>query len=226
MTAKRATLGRPAGSAERPAVAFADAAELNAWLEAHHDTETGIWVLLHKKHAAHLGITWPEAVDEALCYGWIDSIAQRIDDDTVRQRFTPRTPGSTWSLVNVANVARLTEQGRMRPAGLAAYEARRPDRTGIYSFEQDGDLDLPEPYAALLAADPRAAAWWAAATPGYRRIATHWVLGAKQEATRDSRMAQLVDDSAHGRLIKSQRYGAEPSWCARARAQIWPDGLA
>jgi uncharacterized protein YdeI (YjbR/CyaY-like superfamily) len=210
--------GRLGGSPERPARFFADAAEFRAWLAANHDTATELWMGLAKKHVADRGLTWEQAVPEALCFGWIDSQVQRIDADTVRQRWTPRKPGSNWSAVNVALVEKLTAEGRMHPAGLAAFERRRADRTGVYSYEQDAVAELPPEYAAQLAADARASAFLAAATASYRRIALHWVMSAKQAATRDKRMAQLIDDSAHGRLIPSQRYGAEPRWVERARA--------
>ncbi len=211
--------GTPGGSPERPALFFADAAEFRAWLSAHHDSAAELWMGRYKKHVTERGLTWADAVPEALCFGWIDSQIQRIDDDTVRQRWTPRKPGSTWSAVNVALVEQLTAEGRMHPAGLAAFANRRPDRTAVYSFEQ-GELSLPSELAAQLQADPRAARFWDAATPSYRKIATHWVISAKQEATRARRVAQLVDDCAHGRLIPSQRYGTEPAWAARARAAL------
>ncbi len=214
------SIGRPGGTAERPATFFADAAEFRAWLEANHDTKTELWMGLHKKHVTPRGLTWDDAVPEALCFGWIDSQVQSLGPDSVRQRWTPRKPGGNWSTVNIAHVERLTAEGRMHPAGLAAYERRRPDRSGIYSYEQTGLLELPEPYAAVLAADPVATAWWDAATPSYRRICVNWVLTAKQQATRDKRMAQLVDDSAHGRLIPSQRYGEEPTWARRLRTAL------
>lgn len=174
---------------------------------------------LYKKHVPDRGLTWDDAVPEALCFGWIDSIAQRIDDDATRQRWTPRKKGSNWSNVNVAHVERLTAEGRMTPAGLAAFEARDPAKTGIYSFERD-DHAFSAEHAALLAADPDAQRWWDAATTTYRRIAMNWVASAKQQATRDRRMAQLIEDSAAGRLIPSQRYGEEPVWVARNRAAL------
>ena len=170
---------------------------------------------LHKKHVAQRGLTWEDAVLEALCFGWIDSQAQRIDADAVRQRWTPRKPGSTWSNINIAAVERLTAEGRMRPAGLAAFERRRTDRSGTYSYEQ-GDVALSGAYAARLAAHPAASAFWAQTTPSYRKVAVSWVMSAKQEATRDKRMAQLLEDSAAGRLIPSQRYGQQPKWVERA----------
>ncbi len=210
----------PGDETPRPATFFADAAAFRRWLEAHHDTATELWMGLNKRHVTPRGLTWEEAVAEALCFGWIDSQVQSLGPDSVRQRWTPRKPGGNWSTVNVAHVERLTAAGRMHPAGLAAYARRRPDRSGIYSYEQTGLDDFPEPYAAVLAADALAGAWWAAATPSYRRICVNWVLTAKQQATRDRRMAQVVDDSRHGRLIPSQRYGEPPAWVARSRSAL------
>jgi uncharacterized protein YdeI (YjbR/CyaY-like superfamily) len=212
------TPGTPGGTPERPALFFADAAEFRAWLEAHHDTADELWMGLYKKHAGAGGLTWADAVPEALCFGWIDSQVQSLDADSVRQRWTPRKRGSTWSSVNVAHVERLTAQGRVHPAGLAAYERRSPERTGIYAYERDQLPELPETYATQLAANTAASRFLAAATPYYRKIVLSWVVSAKQPATRDRRMAQLIEDSAAGRLIPSQRYGREPGWLARARA--------
>ncbi|NNM44564.1 hypothetical protein HJG52_00890 [Knoellia sp. DB2414S] len=172
---------------------------------------------LRKKHVADRGLTWEQAVREALCFGWIDSVAQRIDDDAVRQRWTPRKPGSNWSTINIKAVEELTAAGRMHPAGLAAFALRREDRSGVYAYE-NRDRELPPQYAAVLAADAAASAFWAEATPSYRKLATNWVLTAKQEVTREKRLAQLVADSAAGRLIPSQRYGDQPKWVERAAA--------
>jgi uncharacterized protein YdeI (YjbR/CyaY-like superfamily) len=206
--------GSPGGTPERPAVFFADAAEWRAWLEEHHATATELWMGLRKRHVADRGLTWEDAVPEALCFGWIDSVSQRIDDDARRQRWTPRKPGSVWSAVNIAHVERLRAQGLMRPAGQAAYDARRADRSGIYAYESGGTLDAEQ--RALLEGDPAARAFWEVATPSYRRLAEHWVVSAKQEATRARRLSQLVDDCAAGRLIPSQRYGDTPRWVERA----------
>jgi uncharacterized protein YdeI (YjbR/CyaY-like superfamily) len=144
-------------------------------------------------------------------------MAQGIDEHTRRQRWTPRRKGSNWSTINVNAVAELTAQGRMQPPGLAAFALRREDRSGIYAYE-NRDLELAEPYAAALAADPAAAAFWAEATPSYRKLVVNWVMTAKQEKTRDARAAMLVDDCAAGRLIKGQRYGTTPRWVERAAA--------
>jgi uncharacterized protein YdeI (YjbR/CyaY-like superfamily) len=211
------TIGTPGGTPERPALFFSGPEEFRAWLEANHETATELWMGLYKKHVPGRGLTWEEAVPEALCFGWIDSVSQRIDDDARRQRWTPRKPASIWSAVNIAHVARLTAEGRMRPAGLAAFERRRDDRSAVYSHE-NAEQGLPPEYGSRLAADAAASAFWDAATPTYRRLVTHWVLTAKQEATRERRLAQLIDDSAAGRLVPPQRYGDVPKWVERAAA--------
>ena len=212
-----ATIGTPGGTPERPALFFSGPDEFRAWLEANHATETELWMGLTKKHVPDHGLTWEQAVPEALCFGWIDSVSQRIDDDARRQRWTPRKPSSTWSSVNIALVERLTAEGRMRPAGIAAFERRREERSGVYSHENRHQQFPPEA-AARLAADAAASAFWQEATATYRRQVTHWVLSAKQEATRERRLVQLIDDSAAGRLVSFQRYGDTPKWVERAAA--------
>ncbi|MGW9167005.1 YdeI/OmpD-associated family protein, partial [Agromyces sp. NPDC055657] len=208
-------IGTPGGTPERPAVFFSGPDEFRAWLEANHDTETELWMGLYKKHVADRPLTWEQAVPVALCYGWIDSVAQRIDDDATRQRWSPRKPSSIWSKVNIALVEELTAQGLMTEAGLAAYARRREDRTGVYSHENP-DQELPPEWAARVEANPAASAFLEAATPTYRRQVTHWVLQAKQQATRERRLAQLIDDSAAGELVPFQRYGETPKWVLRA----------
>jgi uncharacterized protein YdeI (YjbR/CyaY-like superfamily) len=208
------TSGTPGGTPDRPAVFFADAAEFRAWLEANHDTASELWMGLRRKGVEDRGLTWEEAVPEALCFGWIDSVSQRIDDLSRRQRWTPRTARSHWSAVNIAHVERLISEGRMHPAGLAAYARRSPERTATASFESPQPLDVER--LARLQADPAAWAFWQEAAPAYRRAAEHWVASAKQERTRESRFAQLLEDCAHGRLVPPQRYGTRPRWVDRA----------
>lgn len=211
------SIGTPGGTPEKPAIFFSGPEEFRAWLEANHATETELWMGLYKKHVPERGLTWEQAVPEALCFGWIDSVSQRIDDDARRQRWTPRKPASIWSTVNIAHVERLTAEGRMHPVGVAAFERRRDDRSSVYSHE-NGDHELPPAFAEKLAADAAASAFWNAATPTYRRQVTHWVLSAKQEATRERRLAQLIEESGAGRLVPFQRYGETPKWVERAAA--------
>lgn len=180
--------------------AFRTPAAFRAWLEKHHATATVLELRLCKVHAAHRGITYKQALDEALCFGWIDGVVHRLDEDSFRQRYTPRQPRSTWSRRNVEHVERLKNAGRMAPAGLAAYEARNARRTGIYSFEQERPELAP---AYLKAIRANAAAWsgFQAQAPGYRRVVAHWIMSAKKEETRARRLATLIDSSARGRRI-------------------------
>lgn len=201
------------GDADRPTRFFSGPEAFRDWLDEHHATETELWVGLFKKHAAHRGLTWDQAVPEALCYGWIDSVSYRLDEDATRQRWTPRKAVSNWSNVNVALVEGLIAAGRMRPAGLAAYARRRPETTGIYTYERDGELALPADYEARVRAVPEAEHFFfVRATPSYRRTVIGWVMAAKQEATREKRLAELIADSAAGLLVKNQRYGELPKW--------------
>jgi uncharacterized protein YdeI (YjbR/CyaY-like superfamily) len=207
--------GTPGGTPERPALFFAGPGEFAAWLAAHHATAPDLWMGLRKKHVADRGLTWEDAVVEALCWGWIDSKVERIDEDSVRQRWTPRRAGSSWSRINIATVERLIAEGRMQPSGLAVFDARKKEASG-YTHEAPADVALPAAYAELMAADPKAAAFWEIATPSYRKICIVWVTGAKQQTTNDRRMAQLLEDHAAGRMIPSQRYGEIPKWVERA----------
>src|SRR5205085_3236728 len=115
---------------------FATPAELRAWLEAHHQAEAELLVGFYKRGSGKPSITWPESVDEALCFGWIDGIRKNIDEDSYQIRFSPRKPGSIWSAVNIRNIDRLLKEDRMQPAGIKAYEARKEYRSGSYSYEQ------------------------------------------------------------------------------------------
>jgi len=149
-------------------------------------------------------MTWSESVDQALCFGWIDTRSNSIDEDRYMQRFTPRKPGSNWSKINVEKVAKLTEAGLMRPAGLAAFAKRSDDRTGVYSFERE-NAQLPPEYEEQLRANPAAAEYFDARPPWYRRTAAHWVTSAKREETRLRRLAQVIEDSAAGLDVKPLR---------------------
>jgi uncharacterized protein YdeI (YjbR/CyaY-like superfamily) len=146
-------------------------------------------------------MTWPEAVDEALCFGWIDGVRHSVDETSYRNRFTPRRPGSNWSRVNVAKVEALVAQGRMRPAGLKAFEARTAARSGVYSFEQERPAELAPEYLEQVRADAAAWADFSARPPSYRRQVAHWVMSAKREETRQRRLATLIESSGQGRTV-------------------------
>jgi uncharacterized protein YdeI (YjbR/CyaY-like superfamily) len=179
-------------------VHFATPEELRAWLEAHHATADELWVVLPRKGSGVAGITWLELVDEVLCFGWIDGIAKPHGDETRKQRITPRRKGSTWSARNVGRVAVLTEEGRMRPAGLVAFPRRSAERTATYSFEQVGDAELPPAWRARFETRAQAWAFFHRQIPSYRRAALHWVMGAKREETRERRLMTLIDACAAG----------------------------
>lgn len=201
---------------------FRSAAGLRRWLELHGATATELWVGFHKKGSGLGGASYAEAVDEALCLGWIDGVRHGVDEQRYAIRFTPRRPSSIWSRINLGHVARLTEAGRMRPAGLAAFRARLAHRTAVYAFEQP-PKDFPPAMRRRFQAEPRAWAFWEAQPPGYRRIATYWVVSARQEATRQRRLATLIDDSAHGRRLAqlarpTAAAGAAPATARRASA--------
>lgn len=175
--------------------AFKSAAALRAWLEANHWIEKELILRCYKRHAAHRGVTYGEALDEVLSVGWIDGVRRSMDKDSFSIRLTPRKPRSIWSRVNVAHVERLIAAGRMTDAGMAAYRARDEARTGIYSFERAAMEFAPE-MARRFRADPQAWAYFRAQPPSYRRLMTYRVMSAKREATRASRLEQLIKASA------------------------------
>jgi uncharacterized protein YdeI (YjbR/CyaY-like superfamily) len=184
---------------------FATPARFRAWLEKHHARATELLVGFYKKGSGRPSITWPEAVDEALCFGWIDGVRRSLDADSYTIRFTPRRAGSTWSAVNVRRVAALTAEGIMRPAGLRAFEARAPEKTGIYSYEQRHTAALASEHLRQFQANAPAWAYFQAQPAWYRQAAIWWVVSAKKEETRLRRLAQLIADSAAGRSVAPLR---------------------
>jgi uncharacterized protein YdeI (YjbR/CyaY-like superfamily) len=177
---------------------FATPADLRDWFDANHESAGELWLGYYRKATGRPSVDWPQAVDEALCVGWIDGVRYRLDDTSHAQRFTPRRKGSIWSAINVAKVAALNAERRMRPAGLAAFEARTPERTAIYSYEREAAAFSDEE-SDRFRADAGAWANWERRPPSYRKAATHWVTSAKQPATRDRRMASLIEETAAGR---------------------------
>jgi uncharacterized protein YdeI (YjbR/CyaY-like superfamily) len=180
---------------------FASPTEFRSWLAAHHASETELLVGFFRRASGRPSITWDEAVDEALCFGWIDGVRRALDDEAYTIRFTPRRPGSNWSALNVRRVGDLEKRGRMTPAGRAAFEARAADPTGVYSFEQATPAELTPEEERDLRANAAAAAYFDARPPWYRRAALHWVVSAKRPETRARRLAQLIADSAAGRTV-------------------------
>jgi len=180
---------------------FATSTEFRAWLEAHHESVKELWVGFYKKGTGEPSITWPESVDEALCFGWIDGLRKSIDDVSYMIRFTPRKSHSTWSAVNINRVAELTQLGRMHPAGLKAFAERVEDKSAIYSYEQRKQAELDAADEQRFRANQAAWEFFQTQTPSYRNAALWWIVSAKQEATRQSRLARLIEDSEHGRTL-------------------------
>jgi uncharacterized protein YdeI (YjbR/CyaY-like superfamily) len=179
---------------------FRSAAEFRRWLQRHHAAAAELLVGFHKVGSGTPSLTWPQSVDEALCFGWIDGVRRRIDDTRYTIRFCPRRANSIWSAVNIRRVQALVRAGRMAPAGARAFAVRRANRSGRYSYERR-PAALPAPYAGLLARNAAARRFFAAQIPSYRRAAIWWVLSAKREETRARRAQTLIDLSGAGRLI-------------------------
>ena len=174
--------------------------DFRRWLEANHAETDELIVGFHKKGSGRGGLTYAEAVEEALCFGWIDGVRRSIDDASFSNRFTPRTARSTWSAVNIRHVARLTAEGRMHPAGLAAFEARDPDRSASYASEL-ATVKLDARQERRFKANRRAWGFWTDQPAGYRKTATWWVISAKREDTRERRLETLIGHSSKGERI-------------------------
>lgn len=180
---------------------FESAPLFRAWLEANHSTAAELIVGFRKVGTGLPSMTWSESVDEALCFGWIDGVRKRIDDESYLIRFTPRRSGSIWSLVNVDKVEQLMAQGRMRPPGVAAYGAKNDKKTGIYAFEREYPAELAAAETREFKKNEVAWQYFEAAAPSYRKVITHWVVSAKQAATRERRLTQLIQACAEQKRI-------------------------
>ena len=180
---------------------FPTPAAFRKWLAANHDKSKELWVGFYKKDTGKPSIDWPESVDEALCFGWIDGIRKSIDEDSFKIRFTPRRPGSIWSAVNTRNVDRLIKEKKMHPAGLKAYEQRKENRSGIYSYEQRSP-ELVEPYTKEFKLHKAAWKFFQAQPPSYRKMMNWFIVSAKQEETRLKRLQQLIEASSRGQRLR------------------------
>jgi uncharacterized protein YdeI (YjbR/CyaY-like superfamily) len=181
---------------------FSSPAAWRAWLEKHHADTKELLVGFYKKDSGKPSITWPESVDEALCFGWIDGIRRSLDAVSYTIRFTPRKTGSTWSAINIQRVGELTKAGLMQPAGLRAFQQRQGERSEIYSYEQRKTATLSPAHQKQFRENKKAWGFFQAQAPWYRRTASWWVISAKKDETRQKRLAQLIDDSAHERPLK------------------------
>jgi uncharacterized protein YdeI (YjbR/CyaY-like superfamily) len=169
--------------------------QFRKWLESNHKTSAELWVGFYKKSSGKVSITWPESVDEALCFGWIDGIRKSVDKVSYKIRFTPRRRGSIWSAINIERAQKLTKEGRMRTAGLKAFAARIENKSGIYSYEQRR-AELEEPYATIMKNNKAAWDFIQMQAPSYRKAVRWWIVSAKKEETRLKRLERLIQISA------------------------------
>lgn len=194
-----------------PPVHFGSGAAFRAWLDQHHASATELLVAFYRKDSGRGGITYADALDEALCFGWIDGVRKNVDGTQYTIRFTPRKPRSVWSLVNVRHAERLTRAGRMQPAGAKAFAARTKQRTALYSFE-NRPAGFPAPLERRYRAQPAGWKFFSVQPPGYRRTVTWWVVSAKQPATQERRLQRLIDESVAGRRLDLMSpFGRKPS---------------
>jgi uncharacterized protein YdeI (YjbR/CyaY-like superfamily) len=190
-------MARAAGTESDP-IFFRNPAEYRKWLEKNHSTAKELWIGYYKKATGKPSLTWEQTVDESLCFGWIDGIRKSIDEESFKQRVTPRRPTSVWSQINIRKIGELSKAGLMQPAGLAAFEKRDSKRT--YSYESFA-APLGRDQEEIFRANKKAWEFWKAQPAGYKRLASWYVMSAKQEATRQRRLERLIVDSAAGRRI-------------------------
>lgn len=196
MTARKAS-GKSPALLPGAARFFASAEAFRRWLEREHTRKTEAWLGFYRKDAGKKGISYPEAVDVALCFGWIDGIRKKLDAESYVNRFTPRKPGSVWSTVNIGHVKRLTEAGLMHASGTAAFERRDPKKSGIYSFEQRPKA-FPPAFEKLFRKHAAGWKYFTAQPPGYQRLGIWYVMSAKREETQRTRLAKVIEASDRG----------------------------
>lgn len=188
---------------------FMTPTDFRRWLEENQASTTELLLGFYKKNSNKPGITYAQALDEALCYGWIDGVRRSLDETSYTIRFTPRKASSIWSNVNIKRAGELIELGLMQPAGLKVFNKRRPDKSGIYSFETD-EQQLDTGYEEQFRARSEAWDFFQSQPPSYQKTARFWVMSAKKEETRLKRLATLIEDSSHRRRLKNLSYGTKP----------------
>jgi uncharacterized protein YdeI (YjbR/CyaY-like superfamily) len=181
---------------------FATLLEWRGWLEEHHAAKEELWVGFYKRDSGRPSITWPESVDGALCFGWIDGVRKSIDSCSYKIRFTPRKPRSIWSAINIKRAKELLRLGLMHQAGLAAFQKRDSDRSAIYAYEQRKAASFPAEFEKRFRGQAAAWEFFQAQPPWYRRTSTYWVISAKKEETKSKRLAELMEYSAGGKTIR------------------------
>lgn len=185
---------------------FSAPARFRAWLEKNHESASELWVGYHRTGSGRPSITWPNSVDEALCYGWIDGVRKTVDGTSYMIRFTPRRPDSIWSNVNIAKMEKLLAEGRVAPAGITAYARRSAKRSGVYEYEKGElrDRSTSEFDDAVLRVFKRERAAWRfleSQPPYYRKMMAFWIMSAKRPETRAKRLGKLIEHSARGERV-------------------------
>jgi uncharacterized protein YdeI (YjbR/CyaY-like superfamily) len=184
---------------------FKKQSDLRSWLSKNHDAKSELWIGLYRAKAASKGVVYKQALDEALCFGWIDGVRKGIDDETWMIRFTPRKKGSIWSRVNLKRAEELIASGAMAPAGRRVYDERDMKKAGTsYSFENE-PLHLTDDMEMGFRTHGKAWKWFVAQAPSYQKVAVYWVMSAKKQETRDKRLGELIADSAKGQRVKPLR---------------------
>lgn len=180
---------------------FSTPQDFRQWLDKHYKDATELLVGFYKVGSGKASMTWPESVDQALCYGWIDGVRRTINSEVYSIRFTPRRPGSIWSAVNIAKMEQLTKAGLVKPAGLAAFEKRTESKSRVYAFEQEKTAELPEGLLSIFKANEPAWAFFEAQPPGYKKVTLHWITTAKQEKTKLQRLEKIIEASAQNKRL-------------------------
>ena len=188
-------------SEESPPKFFSTPKLFRAWLAKNHERADSLWVGYYRKDSGRRSITWPESVDEALCFGWIDGIRKKVDDVSYKVRFTPRRPKSIWSAVNIGRIAALTAEGRMQPPGVAAFGRREEQKSRRYSFENRATAKLSPAHQREFRRDPAAWKFFKSQPPGYQRLAAWFVVSARRTETRRARLERLITASRARRRI-------------------------
>ncbi|MEO5642877.1 MAG: YdeI/OmpD-associated family protein [Bacteroidia bacterium] len=188
---------------------FKKPSEFRKWLEKNYLEKEDLWVGFYKTSSGKKSITWPESVEQALCFGWIDGLRKSIDEESYKIRFTPRKKTSIWSNVNIALIKKLTDAGLMTAEGLKIFEERKEDKSGIYSFEQRKQAKLDPAYEKKFKANKKAWAWFKKSAAGYQTTVTWWIMRAKQEATKLKRLEILIRDSAKEQKIDQYKWNSK-----------------
>ncbi|MBC9913460.1 YdeI/OmpD-associated family protein [Chitinophaga varians] len=187
-------------------VFFETGAAFRKWLDKNHHKAEELLVGYYKTSSGKKSMSWSESVDEAICYGWIDGVRRSVDEESYTIRFTPRKPKSIWSAINIKKVEDLTREGRMMPAGLAAFSKREVKRSAIYTYELEESAKLSDEFEQQFRANEKAWAFYQKMAAGYRKLTAHWVMTGKQAATREKRLAELIRDCAEGKKVKKYNY--------------------